>query len=87
MKKYRLHSEDDQEKVPGDDVINKYKDFGKLTHNYDKVTKIPKKPLYKDPKAFIALVLVIVVVWLIFVMEEEEKEKQNTPAGVEQTEE
>jgi hypothetical protein len=65
MRDYDIHKELDQE-LPSDEDVMKYKDFGKLTYNYQKVTRRPKKPFYRDPKAFLALVLLIVIVWLIF---------------------
>ena len=71
MKKYKLGK--DEQDVPGDDEIRKYKDFGKLIYNYEKVTK-PPKPLYKDPKAFLVLVLIILVTYLLFNVLEEGEE-------------
>lgn len=77
MKKYKLNK-DLVDKTPSEQETESYKDFGQLTHAYDKVVKRPKKPLYKDPKAFIGLVLIIVIVWLVFeeVTKEDDKSEQ-----------
>ncbi len=63
MKKYKINRSKD-ENIPSDEEIFKYKDFGSLKYNYDKITK-PPKPLYKDPKAFLFLVVIIIIAWLL----------------------
>jgi len=72
MKKYKL---DREQKELSDQEVLKYKDFGKLVYNYHIATRpIYKKPLYKDPKMFIALVLIVLLA--IWVAEEVAKEKE-----------
>ena len=70
MKKHRINKEDD---LPSDEEISNYKDFGKLSHSYDKVTKRPKRPLYKDPKAFLGLLLIVIVVYIVSLDDENEQ--------------
>lgn len=79
MRKYKLNK-DFKQQLPSEDETAKYKDFAQLTHAYDQVTKRRKKPLYKDPKAFIALVLILIIVWLVVdaVQEEDERKDQNS---------
>jgi len=73
MKKYRLDSVD---KNLSDSQLLKYKDFGKLVYNYHIATRpLYKRPLYKDPKMFIALVIIILLA--IWIAEEVEKEKER----------
>lgn len=69
--------------LPGDDEISKYKDFGKLIHNYQRATKpLYENPLYRQPKVFIFLVMIVLLALLIAHLSE--KEKEQNPAPVEQ---
>jgi len=79
MRKYKLNK-DFKQQLPSKDETARYKDFAQLTHTYDKVTKRRKKPLYKDPKAFLALLLIVIIFWLVFdaIEESEQEEKQKT---------
>jgi len=64
MKKYKLNKD---KKELTSNQINKYKDFKNLHANYDRLTKYEKqKPLYKDPKAFMALFLILLVAYLLY---------------------
>ena len=48
MKKFKIDN-NVEKKDP-----SKYKDFGKLVTNYEStLNRLHKKPLYKDPKAFL----------------------------------
>ncbi len=81
MSKYTFNK--NKKPLPGDDEISKYKDFGKLIHNYQRATKpLYHKPLYKQPKVFIFLVMIVLLALLISHFAE--KEKDQTPAPVEQ---
>lgn len=77
MKKYKINNESN---LPSDEAINKQKqDFGMLFHEYEKVTKRPKKPIYKDPKYFFLLLVLALVAYLIYeVTTEDEKEENKT---------
>ena len=78
MREYKVNRDPNKSKVPTKEQMDKYKDFSRLSHKYDKLTKRPKKPLYKDPKVFIALVLLVVVAYLITeVIGEERKEEDK----------
>lgn len=64
MKKYKINK--DKREELSEEEIHKYKDFGKLVYNYQKAAKpIYKKPLYKDPKTFIILVIIALLTYLI----------------------
>lgn len=60
-----------------DTEITKYRDPKKLLYNYQKAKNLlHKKPLYKDPKSFIVLILIVALA--IFIAETAEK---NEKAG------
>ncbi len=63
--------------VPSDAQIDRHKDFGRTLAAYHNLTQpIYRKPLYKNPKAFIGLVLILTIAGLVFwAVEDEEKEK------------
>jgi len=75
MKRYKI----DKKKVKlSDEQVNGHKDFPKLVGNYERMTKpLYKKPLYKDPKALIALLLILTLVYLISIMDDEEQQRQD----------
>ncbi|MFN3341964.1 MAG: hypothetical protein ACK40M_04660 [Flavobacteriales bacterium] len=64
MKKYKLHKENNGQQI-SDEEMMKYQDFSRLKHQYDTVTKRPKKPLYKNPYMFFVLVLIILLALLL----------------------
>jgi len=45
--------------------IEKHKDFSKVRHEYERFTKRGKKPFYKDPKLFLAIILIGLVLYLV----------------------
>ncbi|MEO8067823.1 MAG: hypothetical protein ABI599_09045 [Flavobacteriales bacterium] len=58
-KHYRIQP---QALAPTDAEISRYRDFGKLVYNYEQMTKpLYKRPLYKDPKAFIAIIIIVLL--------------------------
>tara|TARA_B100000678_G_scaffold263938_1_gene247088 strand:+ start:457 stop:657 length:201 start_codon:yes stop_codon:yes gene_type:complete len=63
MKKYKVNND---KKKPSKKDVGKYKNFSRLKHRYDQLTKRPKKPLYKNPKFFLGLLLVLIILYLIF---------------------
>lgn len=67
-------------KVPPDDKIDKHKNFKKLKANYDQQVKpLYKRPLYKDPKAFIVVLIILLLTYLIAeVAQKEEGEGHET---------
>lgn len=68
----RYHANTDQEKkesfndVPSEKDMSKYKDFGKLTHNYERMTEpLYKRPIYRYRKGFLMILLILLLLWLI----------------------
>jgi hypothetical protein len=45
--------------------MQKYKDFSRLKANYDKTTKRPIKPIYKDKKFFLGLLIIVIIAYLL----------------------
>ncbi len=68
---------------PTPEQIRKHKDFSRLTHEYDRLTKRPRKPLYKDPKLFMLIFIILLILFLVF-MESREEEKPSNADGVEE---
>lgn len=64
MRKYTINTED-KPKVPSKETVEKYKNFSKISHEYDRLTKRPKLPLYRDKRMFLVLLLIVLVAYLI----------------------
>ena len=60
MTKYKINR-DKEPDIPTKEEMEKYKDFSRLSANYDKFTKRPKLPLYKDKRFFLALVIIALI--------------------------
>jgi len=64
MNRYRLIAENPAQ--PSEKDVQAQKDFKKVKTNYHRMTKrIYKKPIYKDRKLLIGLILVLIILWLI----------------------
>lgn len=65
MRKFTLNKA--QKKLsPTDEQIKRQKDFSRLHHNYEKVVKRGKRPLYRDPKLFLLLFVIGLVIFLMY---------------------
>ena len=65
MRKFRrITNEKSQE--PTKEQLVRYKDFASLSHKYERLAKRPKKPLYKDPKLFLLLLIIGLMFLLVF---------------------
>jgi hypothetical protein len=65
MRKFTLNK--DQKKLtPTDEQIKRQKDFARLHHDYERLTKRGKRPLYKDPKLFLLILIISLMFLLIF---------------------
>tara|TARA_B110000503_G_C7118963_1_gene401595 strand:+ start:1055 stop:1261 length:207 start_codon:yes stop_codon:yes gene_type:complete len=65
MRKFKLNKEK-KNLSPSEAQIKRQKDFSRLHHDYEKLTKRGKKPLFKDPKLFILLFLIGIIMFLLF---------------------
>lgn len=50
---------------PTEAEIARYRDPKRLLFNYQKAVRRPDRPLYKDPKAFITLLLIVLLAWFV----------------------
>lgn len=65
MRKFKVNN-DARPKEPTKEQMVRYKDFATISHRYDRIAKRPKRPLYKDPKLFLLLLIIGIVILLLF---------------------
>jgi hypothetical protein len=65
MRKYRINNEK-KSTAPTDEQIKRHKDFSRLSHDYELLTKRPRKPLYKDPKKFVYVIIAGIILYFLF---------------------
>jgi hypothetical protein len=76
MKKYKLNN--DKKKEPTSAQVERYKDFSTVAHKYQRLTKRQKKPLYRDPKLLILLLVLGLIFLLVFMESQKEGEKKKS---------
>lgn len=65
MRKFKINKND--EKIePTNKQINRQKDFSRLHHQYELLTKRGKKPLYQDWKRLLFWIIIGIIFYLIF---------------------
>ena len=64
MRKFTLNKEK-KDLTPTKPQVERQKDFSRLHHEYERLTKRGKRPLYKDPKLFLLLFLLGIIVLLL----------------------
>ncbi|MCA6365385.1 MAG: hypothetical protein IM638_20305 [Bacteroidetes bacterium] len=76
MTKYSFHINPNE---PGEDRINRKKDFSRVMQNYERMTHpLYRTPLYRYRKVFLSLLLVLLCVWLVIEFGgDDAKEKNN----------
>lgn len=62
-REYRLTPPGQQ--PPSDAELARYRDAKRLVHAYEKAVRRPRRPIYRDPKAFLALLLIVLLAWLL----------------------
>lgn len=65
MRKFQ-RTTNEKSKEPTKEQLVRYKDFASLSHKYERLAKRPKKPLYKDPKLFLLLLIIGLMFLLVF---------------------
>jgi hypothetical protein len=65
MRKFELNKTN-KKIEPTKEQINRQKDFARLHHQYEQLTKRGKKPLYRDWKRLLFWTMIGVIVYLIF---------------------
>ena len=73
MRKYKVNRTGPT-KLPSKEALDKYKDFSRLSHEYDKMVKRPKVPLYRDKRMFLVLLLIALVALLLAQAASEEED-------------
>lgn len=68
MRKFSINR-DKKELEPTDEQIKRHKDFSRLHHDYERLTKRGKKPIYRDPKLYLLFVLIGIILFLILMEE------------------
>ena len=65
-----------------EEEITEFKDFSRVRANYQKaLSDIHRKPIHKNPKLFVGILMIILIAYIIFeLVEKQEKERQNAPA-------
>jgi len=64
MRKFTLNKEQ-KDLTPTQQQVDRNRDFTRLHHEYERLTKRGKKPLYKDPKLFLLLFLLGIILLLV----------------------
>ena len=65
MRKFSIHREK-KEIEPTDEQMKRHKDFARIHHEYERLTKRGKKPVYRDPKLYLLVVIIGIVLLLAF---------------------
>ncbi|WP_027421181.1 hypothetical protein [Crocinitomix catalasitica] len=85
MRKYKINK-DGAPKIPSKEAIEKYKDLNHLQHEYDRLTKKSKVPLYRNKKMFLVLLLILLVAYLVSQATSEKSIENEETNSVEATE-
>lgn len=65
MRKFTINNEKKSDE-PTKEQLARNNDFTSLSHRYERLTKRPKKPIYKDPKLFLFLFLLGIIFLVLF---------------------
>ena len=76
MRKYKINRTN-KEQTPTSESIAKRKNFRKLWHEYDRYTKRPTKPIYKDKKLFFFLLMIALMALILSQVSREKGEKDD----------
>lgn len=85
MRKFKRHKGEKEQL--SEEEISRYKDFARFRANYDDAVQgIHKKPLYRNPRMFLMLVIILLIAWIISMETEREAPvNENTPIDSVQT--
>jgi len=73
--RYRIAPEG-RRNTPSDAEIARYRDPKRLVYNYQRAReRWHRRPLYKDPRSFLALLLIVLLAWLLSDVVEREREQ------------
>lgn len=78
MKRHYRISPAGRPEGPTDAEIAGYRDPKRLLYNYQKASQLlHRKPLYRDPRAFFALLLIVALAWFLADVVEKPSEGRN----------
>ena len=73
------------EPVPSDEQIDRHRNFDRVLADYRNMTEpLYRRPLYRNPRAFLGLMLILVIGFLVFQAVEEEEQAEDMAAMMEQ---
>ncbi|MCU0319103.1 MAG: hypothetical protein MUE88_03385 [Flavobacteriales bacterium] len=72
------------QQAPTDAELARYRDPKRLVHAYEKAVRRPQRPIYRDPKAFLALLLIVLLAWLLSGQHERRDTPPAEPSGPQQ---
>ncbi|HOZ41263.1 MAG: hypothetical protein IPO05_04540 [Flavobacteriales bacterium] len=68
---------------PSDAEIARLADGKRLLYDYQRATRRPSQPIYRDPKAFLLLLLIVLIAWLVSGgFEKEQKDGLTVPEHI-----
>lgn len=63
--RYRI-SHEGRPAEPTDEELARFRDTKRLQYNYQRAARsLHRRPLYRDPKAFLALLLIVLLAWFL----------------------
>jgi hypothetical protein len=65
MRKFKLQS-DERPIEPSQAQIERHKNVERFYHDYELLTKRSKKPIYRDRKLYLLMVLIGIILFLLF---------------------
>jgi len=81
--RYRI-SPEGRPAEPTDEELARYRDTDRLQYNYQRAARsLHRRPLYRVPKAFLALLLIVLLAW--FLSEVVERDDASVPPTTEQS--
>ena len=81
--RYRI-SPEGRPAEPTDEELARFRDTKRLQYNYHRAARsLHRRPLYRDPKAFMALLLIVLLAW--FLSEVVERDDTSRPPATEQS--
>ncbi len=69
---------------PSGTEVARYRDFGRLLHNYQQMTRpLHHRPLYRDPKTFLVILIIVLMAILVSEAVDHERGKRTAPPAPE----
>lgn len=65
MRKFSINREK-KDLEPSEEQLNRHKEFSRLHHEYERLTKRGEKHIFRDPKLYLLIFIVGIILFLIF---------------------